>query len=146
MASSVASKLVTIFFLIFVGVVARGQESKKSWLANGRSAQVKIEVITVPGAKGLPVSSLHVSSPSGGVRSMQEESSFIDLVLDQLRKEGVDLSQLTMISLRLDENDAHSRLASCAAPSPQWRPALPSKSIGTVYPLIVGFLKRQPCI
>ena len=137
------SKLVALFLLASIGIAAYCQESKKSWHFKGRSGEVEIDVITVPGAKGTPVSSLHISSPSGGVRSVQEESSFIDSVLAQLPKEGVDPNQLTMISLRLNESEALERLARYAAQSPQWRSALRTKSIGKVYPLIVGFLNAS---
>lgn len=119
---------------------AQSSEIKKAWSFQGEHGPVEIQLTRFTQDKGAVATSLHVFSPDGSPRSVIEEAGFLGTVLDGLPKEGIDVQSLDWIGLRFNETEAVDRVASCAAASKQWRPALRTGRTAVVYKLVTSFL------
>ncbi len=117
---------------------AEDTKIEKTWSFQGRDGVVEIKLIRFVDKKG--PTSLNISSPGGAPCSVAEEAGFFTTVLEGLPKEGVSVQSLDFIGLRLQEKDAISRVATCAALSAHWRGALKTRSISVVYPLVTSFV------
>jgi len=118
--------------------LAEGTKMEKTWSFQGSGGVVEIKLIRFPDKKG--PTSLNIYSPDGAHRSVTEEAEFLTTVLDSLPKEGIRVESLDLVNVRLQEKEAISRVATCAALSERWRTALKTRSIPSVYPLVTSFL------
>lgn len=119
-------------------IIAEDIKMEKTWSFQGSEGVVEIKLIRFADKKG--PTSLHIYSTDGMPRSAAEEAGFLTSVLDSLPKEGVSALSLDFVSLRLQEKDAISRVATYAALSKSWRDALKTKNLSVVYSLVTSFL------
>jgi hypothetical protein len=117
---------------------AQSGEMTKRWSFQGKNATVEIELTQFPHGEG--PTSLQIFSQSESPRSVAEEAEFLATVLDSLPKMGTNAQSLDFVILRLNESEAIDRVASCAAASKQWRPALRAGSTAATYKLVTAFL------
>jgi hypothetical protein len=132
--------LATVFG-VAVRAFTEGAEVQKTWTFQGTHGVVEIKLIHFVDNSG--PTSLNIGSPDGAPRSVVEEAGFLTTVLDGLPKEGISVQSLDIIGLRLQEKEAISREATCAALSKQWRSALKTRSVSIVYPLVTSFLNES---
>jgi len=122
---------------------AQKPELEKTWPFQGKTGRVEIQVMRYQDDNGSKATSLHIYSPDGGTRMAAEEGQFFAKVLDELPSAGVSLQSLNWLSFRLNEPDAISKVASCAASSDRWRASLKTKSPSAVYPLVTACIRSS---
>jgi hypothetical protein len=141
-------KCIALGFLVLVaGCCAFAQEGnqqyEKRWDFHGRNGAVEVRLTSYLNEKGQRYGSLEVYSLNGAARLAAEEAQFLSTVLDDIPKTGIRLESLGWISFRSNEPDAVATVASFAALSPKWRPAVKSGSTSAVYSLVTAFLNES---
>jgi hypothetical protein len=120
---------------------ARTAETTKTWDFQGKNGTVEIVLSRFVQESGAVATGLQIYSRDGkSPRSVAEEAGFLGAVLASLPKEGISVQSLAWIQLRYNESEAIDRVASCAAGSSRWGPALRTRSIPVVYKLVTSFL------
>lgn len=119
------------------------RNTKRNGTFKGAKGTVEIKLTSYVNEKCLRYASLEVYSPDGATRSTAEEAQFLSTVLDDIPKTGVKLQSLGWISFRSNEPEAIAAVASFAALSPKWRPAVKSMSVPVVYKLVTTFLNES---
>jgi hypothetical protein len=116
------------------------QQYEKRWDFHGGAGAVEIRLTSYLNERGLRYANLELYSLNGATLSTAEEAQFLSTVLDDIPQTGIKFESLGWISFRSSEPDAVATVASFAALSPKWRPAVKSRSTPAVYSLVTAFL------
>ena len=136
---------VIVFLVAAFHSPAQTSEMKHSWEFQGRYSKVEIELLTSVQKNAVTTLSMDISSSSSNrvvSRSSVEEAKFISSVLEDMTARGMNIHSITSVNVRLNEIEALSRVADCAAQSAQWRDAVKKRNLAKVYDLLTLFLSE----
>ena len=132
-----------VLLMVYLPTNAEEPEFTKTWKFQGQGGEVEITLTRFAHGDHIGPTSLSIGSYSGQPQSLAEEAGFLNRVLDDSPKFGVNLKSLDSISCRFNLPEAVDRVAIYAASSAQWRGALNTTNPARAYPLVASFMNAS---